>query len=815
MHATLIFPGITSCGWNCFGKVDNSEAHFIPHGLAYIAAYARLEGHAIDILDLRRLSGWRDFEGEIKKRSPGVFGLSSMSVDFGVTLETIQRIKKIDKKSVLILGGVHATVAFEDIKGLKEIDYIVRGEGEIVFSELLKKLENDEKTDRCIYGVTPDVDALPYPDRELFGFSEGEMRSPWLPHMPAPFVSIIASRGCPYKCTFCQPAERAVFGGKARIRKVEGVIEELKYLRERYHFRSVLIHDDLFAFNPRWIERFCKEYEKNGFDQVFTCQVRSDFIVNNKALIGRMAESGLSCFMIGLESGCQRVLDFLAKGTTVEMNGEAVEICRAYGIKIFANYMLGIPTETPEEVFQTIDFIRWAKPDYPSPAFFTPHPGSDLYDYCMKNDLSLIKSYKSYARNPTEPKIKGVDYNFLNFAIHRSTEYKIDERLGALMSLPQKSIEINRAILELNGTKKELKRLDHHYKETYMNRANIEMNSSQKGEKGKQKILVTGGTGFIGSVLVKRLLEEGYDVTILTRNRDHPNAIHFESNGARIVEGFVENKETIEKLDGFNLIFHLAIFQGTEGPEMIPVNVGGTENMLEVALKNGTEKFIYASSIEAQGTSDNHHIPLNEEMECHPVSEYGLSKLEGEKIVLKRIKEDGLKGIIARIGNVYGAGGLSFIHPMSAAIIERNALLASLPLIADRLVQPIYIDDLVDGFISAIENGNGMSGIYNFTGHQPVTIETWFKDLAVLLGLEENVSEALKNMIDDSRISELKKAHPHVNYFLSGDAPNIHRAYSDEKLVNAIGDYQSCRLSKGLAYTLNWYYRLGLFNSYF
>jgi len=118
------------------------------------------------------------------------------------------------------------------------------------------------------------------------------------------------------------------------------------------------------------------------------------------------------------------VLRFLRKGTTREINLKAARICKKYGLKIWANYMLGIPTETKEEVMDTISMLKEIDPDYYSPAFYTPHPGSDLYEYCIENDLSLITSHDQYRRNPTETKIKGQDPEFLNWALVESQRRK-------------------------------------------------------------------------------------------------------------------------------------------------------------------------------------------------------------------------------------------------------------------------------------------------------------------------------------------------------------------------------------------------------
>lgn len=822
MRATLIFPGITTCGWNCFGRTNNSEANFIPYGLAYISAYARDRGHHIDGLDLRTLSGWDEFEQKIGKRSPGIFGISSMSVDFGMAKEAIERIKKIDKKSIVILGGVHATVVLDDIKAIEEIDHIICGEGEISFSELLTQLEEGKSSPRIISGTKPDIDTLPYPDRELFHFQKGEMKMPWLPHMPPPFVSIIASRGCPFQCTFCQPAERAVFGGKAQIRSVESVIEELKYMLERYQFKSLLVHDDLFTFYPRWIEKFCTAYRENNFDQIFTCQARADFIVKNKELVGYMAESGLSCFMIGFESGSQRLLDFIKKGVTLEMNREAVEICRGYGIKIFANYMFGLPTETPEEVYKTIEFIRWARPEYPSPAFFTPYPGSELYDYCLKHDLSLINSYKSYARNPTEPKIRGVDYSFLNFAVERSREYKMDEQLDRLKGIPVNNSRLKRLKLTFMGKrnqfirkqallekKDQLARMDVFFRNKYL--ADIGSDETKQNRRkthgpGKHgRILITGGTGFIGSSLASRLHEKGHDVTVLTRDPRHSKAEYLISKGVEVLQGNVEDRKIVDRLNGFSVIYHLAIFPGTSGNKMFEVNVAGTENMLQVAVRNEVEKFIYASSIEAQGPGGAENIPLTEKFPCHPVSEYGRSKLQGEEKVSEYSERYGLNSVIARIGNVYGPRGLSFIYPMTEAIVKENSLMTFLHLFKDRYVQPIHIEDLTELLVAAIDPEMAIEGIYNFTGNAPVLIGEWFRILASFLGKEARIGQILEKERGGEDLSAIKTLHPHIDYFLSGDEPRIHRMYSDEKIRERAGHYQQFNLPRGVASTLEWY----------
>jgi len=267
-------------------------------------------------------------------------------------------------------------------------------------------------------------------DRDLFlqewrghGYSLDSPEVPFVEELPPPFVTLIAGRGCRYNCNFCQPAERILFGRKVRRRSPENVMAELKELRERYHFASFMFHDDTLTEDGEWVTEFCQRY-KEEFEQPFFCQSRADIIVRHEEMVKLMAEAGCRGYFIGFESGNDRVLRFLRKGTTRQANLEAARICRKHGVKIWANYMLGIPTETKEEIKDTISMLKEIDPDYYSPAFYTPHPGSDLYEYCLENNLSFITSHDQYRRNPTETKIRGQDYDFLRWALEESQRRK-------------------------------------------------------------------------------------------------------------------------------------------------------------------------------------------------------------------------------------------------------------------------------------------------------------------------------------------------------------------------------------------------------
>ncbi|MBD0315195.1 MAG: B12-binding domain-containing radical SAM protein [Nitrospiraceae bacterium] len=440
MHVTLIFPGIALPGFDSFNKKRTIDANFIDHGLASLSAAAKARGYSVDLIDLRALRDWTHFREEVKKRTTTVWGITSWSLHYPDVVRAVRILKEEREEAVVVLGGVHATIQTQQVAANALIDHIITQEGEITFVKLLDALSEGKRPDRILIGEGPELDDIPWVDRDLFDMT-GELATPMVPGLPTPFVTTNAGRGCPFKCNFCQPAERAVFGNRVKMRSQRNVVEELLYLKSRFHFRSWMAHDDLFFINHRWSREFCVQYTKAGFTEPFVCQMRADLMCRYPDVVKQMAESGLAWAMIGFESGSQRILDMFQKETTVEENIRAAAICKEYGIKVWANVMFGAPTETPAEVLDTVRMVWKIKPDHLSSSYFTPTPGSGMAEEVEKKGLTMVDPYNSSCRTPNEAKMKDVDYDWLNQAIALAYEGGSEERLLALAQLPARTKE--------------------------------------------------------------------------------------------------------------------------------------------------------------------------------------------------------------------------------------------------------------------------------------------------------------------------------------------------------------------------------------
>ena len=404
MKLLLIYPGIGVGDFGC----KSGEGAWIHHGLGLIGTFIRSKGYDVDLLDMRNYSNWEVFTAELSQKTYDIVGISVSYADYHIAQRLIASIKQLNPTAKIVVGGYAPSIMpdkFDDWG----INHLVIGEGELAMLDIVE----GKPKPRIIKGDKIELDLLPYINRSFYNYPKEQML-PFVPNQPLPMVTMIAGRGCIFFCNYCQPAENILYGKPYRVRSVKHVIGELIELRNKYPFSSILFWDDTFTINKQWIYEFCDAYQANGFNQKIIACCRADIICNNLDMIKRLKEIGLMSFVIGIESGSQRMLDFLKKGTTVEQNKEAIAICHRLGIETFTTFMLGLPTETKEEQQATIDLIKYSAPDTYSLFYFKPIYGTEIYNYCVENDLILHVDQLNIDRTQVfKPTIKGIDYDYL------------------------------------------------------------------------------------------------------------------------------------------------------------------------------------------------------------------------------------------------------------------------------------------------------------------------------------------------------------------------------------------------------------------
>lgn len=404
-----MYPALLS-GWASYIPHGGNESSYMNHGFAMLSAVLKRAGHEPFLVDMRSLNSWEHFEQLIRTADYEFAMMTWLSCDDASARQAAAIMKRTRPDKFIVAGGIHLSVT--QATEYPNIDSIVRGEGEEHILEIAQCIEAGRHPGR-IYTVrpVPDLDTLPFVDRNFFN-PEMEETSPLLPLLPEPFITIVAGRGCWGKCTFCAPSRELISGRKIRIRTPEHFIEEICLLNSRPGgIGSLMIHDDLLG-SKSWMARFIDLWRSRLPRIPFFCQLRADTILRMRELIPDLADIGLTWVSLGLESGSQRMLDFLQKGVTVEQNIEASEILHNNRVNIFANYILGLPTETKEDLDATERMLSIIKPEWHSASTYTSYPGSYLYEWIQQNDYWVSgDEHYSRIRYPYERMIRGVDYD--------------------------------------------------------------------------------------------------------------------------------------------------------------------------------------------------------------------------------------------------------------------------------------------------------------------------------------------------------------------------------------------------------------------
>lgn len=380
-----------------YGKLAGGGSSAPPVGLAQVAAAVR---HAlpydVKILDAEALElTIDDTIKRIQHENPDYIGITAVTPSIYKAFLLAKAIKNENPKQLIILGGPHVTaIPDKTLNDYSCFDIAVLGEGEDTIVELLKVLEKGDPL-KNVSGIVyrdggqvvrtakrpfiMDMDRLPFPAWDLLPNIAEYYRPPIFSVKQLPSTSLVTTRGCPGKCTFC---DTSVFGQKVRGFSPEYVLKMINKLMHEYGIKDMLFDDDCAPLLKARFERLLDMLIESNLGLSWSCNSRIDIV--RPDVLKKMKRAGCWQIAYGIESGSQKILDFYKKGITLKKIEEALSWTNDAGIMTKGFFMVGNPLETSKTVEETINFAKKIKLDDFQITSFTPLPGSAVYPVAEK-----------------------------------------------------------------------------------------------------------------------------------------------------------------------------------------------------------------------------------------------------------------------------------------------------------------------------------------------------------------------------------------------------------------------------------------------
>jgi hopanoid C-3 methylase len=379
----------------------------IPEPLALEILASTIPQHDVRISDMR-IENVRLCE-EIQSFQPDVIGAGCLTAGYYECIKVLKESKSLYPGIITIVGGHHPTIFPQDF-AKDFIDFIIIGEGERTFPELINSLE--QKRDiSAVKGIAIskagsllftdqrpliDINEMPFPKRELTAkYRHRYFRGTW-----RPVAGVIGSRGCSFRCTFC--CQWIINKGKYRVRAPAVVVDELTEIKEPF----VIFVDDNSWENFEWAEQLYLKIKDADIKKKYQIYVRSDLIIKTPNLIEKWQEIGLKAVLVGFESFRDEDLKKLNKRSTVSKNTEAARILKSNGVDIIGYFMID-PSYTEEDFSRLTEYIHYLDIDQPIFSILTPFPGAKLYEQVREQIITDNYEYFDGMHSLTPTAISG------------------------------------------------------------------------------------------------------------------------------------------------------------------------------------------------------------------------------------------------------------------------------------------------------------------------------------------------------------------------------------------------------------------------
>lgn len=409
-----------------------------PLGLGYIAAVLHKAGHEVEVLDLAAMnSNEADTENLLRSKSYEICAITGLSGHYKYIKKITSLSKKSNPSAKIIIGGVGFSSMPQLFMEKTECDVGVIREGEETIIELLGSIKRKEplsnirgiwyREDGRIIASAPrgrikDLDKLPFPQWDLFPIEKYLDQKIFEAKKNTRAISMVASRGCPFDCTFCFRD----FGRETFRRSVENIISEIKELQSRYGVKYISFVDELFNSTDKYVNDFCDRLIDENISIKWDCRGRVDLV--NEDLIRKMKRAGCVYMGYGVESANEIVLQNMRKRITIPTVKKAVDLSKKYGIKVSCCFMIGMLGETEKTFQETVDFIK--KNDlHKNYGFFytTPFPGTELFGKAL--EMGLIKDLEKYVESLGETHKPYINLTSMSDELLGSLKKKADDEI--------------------------------------------------------------------------------------------------------------------------------------------------------------------------------------------------------------------------------------------------------------------------------------------------------------------------------------------------------------------------------------------------
>jgi anaerobic magnesium-protoporphyrin IX monomethyl ester cyclase len=399
-------------------KLWEAMQPYPPLGTMYAAAYLRQQGHEVALFDAMLAESEAEWGAALERERPQFAVIYEDNFNY-LSKMCLARMRQAAfemtrmakaRGCTVIVGGSdasdHAALYLE-----QGADYVLIGEGELTLAELLAELAKPAPAQESVLGLAyrqdgttrinprrmdiKGLDALPFPSWDLIDVPR--YRAIWKEKHGYFSMNMVTTRGCPYHCNWCA---KPIWGQRYNARSPQNVVAEMAWLAKTYQPDHVWFADDILGLKPGWIPEFANQLQAVGLSIPFKCLNRADLLLR-PGEIEALKRAGCEIAWIGAESGSQRVLDAMEKGTRVEQIYEASRGIHAAGLKVGFFLQFGYPGETFEEIEQTLQMVRDCQPDDVGMSVSYPLPGTKFYaavkeqmgekqNWTDSNDLAMM-----------------------------------------------------------------------------------------------------------------------------------------------------------------------------------------------------------------------------------------------------------------------------------------------------------------------------------------------------------------------------------------------------------------------------------------